>query len=84
MFRVEKGMVLIIVVVEAFDVSGIEDKEQRAKISDPTMARAVRLPDMIWKTRTGAELDPSTSISIAKNGGFSGTQGINLCLEYIC
>ena len=66
MFRVEKGMVLIIVVVEAFDVSGIEEREQRAKISDPTMARAVRLPEMMWKTRTGAELDPSTSISIAK------------------
>ena len=39
------------------------------------MARAVRLPDMIWKNRAGAEVDPSTSISIAKNGGFSGTQG---------
>ena len=51
MFRVEKGIVLIIVVVEAFDVSGIEEREHRAKISDPTMARAVRLPDMIWKTR---------------------------------
>ena len=30
MFRAEKGMVLIIVVVEAFDVSGIEEREQRA------------------------------------------------------
>ena len=83
MFRVEKGMVLIIVVVEAFDVSGIEEREQRAKISDPTMARAVRLPDMIWKTRAGAELDPLTSMSVAKNGGFSGTQDMILCLEYI-
>ena len=35
------------------------------RISEPTIARAVRLLDMI-------QLDPSTSVSVAKNGYLSG------------
>ena len=47
MFRVMKGIVLIMV-EGLFNGSGVKRGQKRATISEVTMTRTVRLPDMIW------------------------------------
>ena len=72
MFRVEKGMVLIMV-VGALAKVGSERREKRTKISEAIMKMTVRLAHMMWEYIITWEFEPSTSMSNAKkNGGFPG------------
>ena len=72
MFKVENGMVLIMV-VEALAGAGCDRREKRTKISEPIMKRTVRLADVAWKYIITCDFGSSTSISKAKNGAFPGT-----------
>ena len=48
MFKVENGMVLIMV-VEALAGVGCDRREKRTKMSEPIMKRTVRVADVAWK-----------------------------------
>ena len=75
MFKVENGMVLIMVGEVLGGVDGEELREIRTKISDPSMKRNVRLADAMRKYIITWDFGLSTPISNAKNGAFPGTQG---------
>ena len=47
-FRVEKGMVLTMVVGALAGV-GVEQREKRTKTAEPVMKRTVRLAAVMWK-----------------------------------
>ena len=73
MFKVENGMVLIMVEVEALAGVGCDRREKRTKMSEPIMKRTVRVADVAWKYITRCDFGSSMSISKAKNGAFPGT-----------
>ena len=73
MFRVENGMVLIMM-EEALAWVGCAWREKRTKISEPIMKRTVRLANVMWKYMITCEFELLTSMSEAMNGGFPGTQ----------
>ena len=74
MFKVENGMVLIMVEVEALAGVGCDRREKRTKMSEPIMKRTVRVADVAWKYIIRCDFGSSTSISKAKNGAFPGTK----------
>ena len=86
MFKVKKGMVLIMVgvalVMDA--LVGCEWREHRTKRSDPMSERTVRLADVMWKKTFRWDFDPWSSISIAKKGAFPGTQRYDVFLCFFC
>ena len=85
MFKVKKGMVLIMVgvalVMDA--LVGCEWREHRTKRSDPMSERTVRLADVMWKKTFRWDFDPWSSISIAKKGAFPGTQRCDVLLCFL-